>query len=71
MLVGMKFFVMKNLASLEWTSGFGHPTTVRTQVQASSLLDMMTHGLLTNVLVGGVSLHFQEVTEGAMPCGAY
>ena len=72
MLVGMKFFVMKNLASLEWTSGFGqsHDCTY----SGSGIKPPGYEGtwsVVTNILVGGVSLYFQEVTEGAMPCGAY
>jgi hypothetical protein len=45
-LMGMKFFVMKISRSLERTSGFGHPMTLRNQVQTSSLLDMRIHGQL-------------------------
>ena len=69
-LVGMTFFLMRNLAVFGkykriWSShDFTHSGMTPSGFEE-------TWAVVTNVLVGGVSLHFQEMTEDAMPCGAY
>ena len=69
-LVGMKFFVMKNLAFFGeykriWSS---HDFTYSgSDIKPPGYEE--TWSLATNVLVGGVSLHFQEVTKNRFVLG--
>jgi hypothetical protein len=71
-LVGMKFFVMNNLAVFG-----GHKRIWSTYDFTYSGSGIKHPGyeekwsLATNVLVGGVSLHFQEVTGNRIRPGTY